>query len=191
MTGPARRPISTQAWVCNSSESTRTPSWSKIARKPSLSEGTLLSSALSRIETGVTCRRLRRGGEESFLARYTAVGESSIGVRRQRRFDGSQQDVGDFAHGDVALIRVSDEHPAQRASQTGRVHGRPAWRVDRTDLVEHLEDIVAREGRCAGAQLVEKYPQREDVAGMGRGLAPYLFRREVPWRAEEAAAGLG
>ena len=88
---------------------------------------------------------------------------------------------------------VIDRRPGSAASilaeeRSKRLGGFGGHRVgiDRSDLVENLEQVVGREGRLAGGELVEEHSQREDVAGLGGRLAADLLGRQVAWRAEQS-----
>ena len=78
----------------------------------------------------------------------------------------------------------------RESNGSGRLAGHHVG-IDRADLVEDLQQVVGGEGRLAGRELVEDHAQREDVAGLGRGLAADLLGSQIAWRAEEAVAGLG
>ena len=127
-------------------------------------------------------QRVRQARRPSGRARSA---RSRAAIRR------SEQGVGDLFHRDRSLAGVADEHSAEeRIKRLGCLCGHQVG-IDRADLVEHLEQVVGGEGRLAGAELVEEYPQREDIAGQGRGLAADLLGGQVARGAEETVAGLG
>ena len=93
---------------------------------------------------------------------------------------------------------VIERWPGSPASMRRRSepNGSGAWAAIASESTERIwsstcEQIFRGEGRLAGAEFVEEYSQREDVAGLGRGLAANLLGRQVSRSAEETVAGLG
>ena len=93
----------------------------------------------------------------------------------KRGFRDSQQRLGNLSHRDQSLDRISGEHPAEEGiKRLGCLCGHHGG-INRADLFEYLERVFGRKGRLAGAELVEEYSQRKDIAGQGRWFATDLL----------------